>query len=657
MNKIMMKFRNIKAKLIISFAIVLIIPAIIIGTLSYLEAEKAVEKEILNGIDQNIKLVNSGIDNAIMPKKHDATYFAESITSDNYQGDSSPALRKRLDQYAKLHPETASIFVGTTSGLMIQEPKLTLAADFDPRTRDWYKGAMENKGKPVVSDPHVTASTGDMVVTISQTTKDGSGVLAINLNLSHIQEIVGQVEIGKAGYALLLDNNKNFVAHPTSEIGAAAESFYDNMYTEDAGQFSYELDGNSKVMRFITNETTGWKIGGNLFHSEVTDAAAPILQKTALVIAIAIILGAIAIWFTILSIIRPLKDLQEHAQTVSQGDLTQQIVVQSNDAIGQLGHAFNDMQSSLRNLIIKVEHSAELVAATSEELSSSAEQTSAATEMVATSIEEVAKSAEKQTDGVDANAQALAEVAIGVTRIADHSSKISELSYLATTQAEIGGQSVTDTVNQMKSIHDSVVESNNKINSLSERSKEVRSILNVITGISEQTNLLALNAAIEAARAGEHGKGFAVVADEVRKLAEQSQQSAKEIYEIIIRIQDETESSVQIMARVTDDVDTGVKISNEAIEKFHQIVQSMREITPQMEEISATAEQVSASVQETTNIANEIAIIAQGNAATSEEVAASAEEQLASMDEISSSAHSLANMADELKELISKFKY
>lgn len=657
MNKTMMKFRNIKVKLIISFAIVLIIPAIIIGTLSYLEAEKAVEKEILNGINQNINLVNSGIDNAILPKKHDATYFAESITSDNYEGDSSPALRKRLDQYAKLHPETASIFVGTTSGLMIQEPKLKLAADFDPRTREWYKNAMENKGKAVVSDPHVTASTGDMVVTISQTTKDGSGVLAVNLNLTHLQGIVGQVEIGKAGYALLLDNNKNFVAHPTSEIGSAAESFYDKMYTEDAGQFSYELNGDSKVMSFITNETTGWKIAGNLFQSEVTDAAAPILKKTAMVIAISIILGAIAIWFTILSIIKPLKDMQVHAQTISAGDLTQQIVVQSNDAIGQLGHAFNNMQSSLRNLITKVEHSAELVAATSEELSSSAEQTSAATQMVATSIEEVARSAEKQTDGVDANAQALGEVAIGVTRIADHSSKISELSYLATTQAEIGGQSVTDTVNQMKSIHDSVVESNNKINSLSERSKEVRSILNVITSISEQTNLLALNAAIEAARAGEHGKGFAVVADEVRKLAEQSQHSAKEIYEIIIRIQDETESSVEIMARVTDDVDTGVKISNEAIEKFHEIVQSMREITPQMEEISATAEQVSASVQETTNIANEIAIIAQSNAATSQEVAASAEEQLASMDEISSSAHSLANMADELKELISKFKY
>ncbi|WP_395940839.1 methyl-accepting chemotaxis protein [Bacillus sp. FJAT-22090] len=262
-----------------------------------------------------------------------------------------------------------------------------------------------------------------------------------------------------------------------------------------------------------------------------------------------------------------------------------------------------------------------------------------------------------QTNSVDSNAQSLAEISVGVTRISDYATKVSELSYEATTQAELGGQAITNTVNQMSSIHTSVIESNTKINSLSIRSQEVRSILNVITGIADQTNLLALNAAIEAARAGESGKGFAVVADEVRKLAEQSQQSAKDIHQIILGIQEDTENSVQIMARVTEDVLAGVEVSNDAIKKFQLIVQSMKEITPQMEDVSATAQQVSASVQETSHIANDIAILAQGNAATSEEVAASAEEQLASMEEISASAQSLSSMAQELKDIISQFKY
>ena len=216
--------------------------------------------------------------------------------------------------------------------------------------------------------------------------------------------------------------------------------------------------------------------------------------------------------------------------------------------------------------------------------------------------------------------------------------KVSELSHHTTTQAEEGGKAVTNTVNQMNSIHESIMESNAMIKSLYERSKDISSILDVITGIADQTNLLALNAAIEAARAGEHGKGFAVVADEVRKLAEQSQQSAKEISEIVQGIQKDTESSVQLMTRVTGDVQAGVQVSNEAIEKFNQILQSTKEITPQMEDVSATAQQMSASVQEVTSIANELAVIAKGNATTSEEVAASSEEQLASMEEISASA-------------------
>ncbi|WP_313893976.1 methyl-accepting chemotaxis protein [Psychrobacillus sp.] len=657
MKKRFMLFKSLKGKLISSFSLMLIIPSIIIGTLSYTTAKEAVSTEIISGIEQNINLLSSTIDNTITTKMYDVNILAEKVTSSQYMSESSPDVRKQFVQYSLLHPESEAVYLGTNTGLFILEPAAPLPDGYDPRERDWYKDAIAQKGKAIISDPYVSASTKNIVVTISQTTKDGSGVIAIDIALNHIQQLVNQVKIGDTGYALLLDGQKNFLAHPTAEIGSAADGFYDKMYKQSNGEFGYSIDGQDKIMDFITNELTGWKIGANVFVSEINEAAAPILQKTIIVILVAFLIGSAAIFFIIKSIIQPIKMLQEKAITISNGDLTQQITIQSDDEIGHLGQAFNDMQQNLRNLIQKVEQNAELVASSSEQLSASAEQTSSATEMVATSIQEVARSAEKQTDAVDTNAQSLAEVSKGVSRIAEHSLKVSELTYETTTQAEIGGQAVTNTVNQMTSIHASVIESNTKINSLSERSKEVRSILNVITGIAEQTNLLALNAAIEAARAGEHGKGFAVVADEVRKLAEQSQQSAKEIHEIVIGIQEDTESSVQIMEQVTNDVQSGVEISNEAIDKFNLIVQSMKAITPQMEEVSATAQQVSAAIQETTVSANDIAIIAQGNAATSEEVAASAEEQLASMEEISSSAQALSFMADELKELLSQFKY
>jgi len=209
----------------------------------------------------------------------------------------------------------------------------------------------------------------------------------------------------------------------------------------------------------------------------------------------------------------------------------------------------------------------------------------------------------------------------------------------------------------MQSIHVSVTESNQKIQTLHERSQQITSILDVITGIADQTNLLALNAAIEAARAGEHGKGFAVVADEVKKLAEQSQTSAKQIFELIHSIQLETEQSVTIMAKVSEDVQNGLQVSDEAISKFQVILTSMNDIMPKMNEVSSASDQMSASVQEVAAITEDLAFSAQGNATASEDVAASTEEQLASMEEINASAQALAHMADELKQLISQFNY
>ncbi|WP_102273686.1 methyl-accepting chemotaxis protein [Cytobacillus massiliigabonensis] len=650
-------FRNIKTKLIAAFALILIIPAISIGSIAYITARDAVEHQVLDGIAESLDLLNLTIDDTLQPKVHDVKFLSESVTSLLYEGASSPDIREKLEQYVQLHPEALSMYVGTDEGLFIREPKVKMPDDYDPRKRDWYKESIEKKGEVVISAPYIAASTGDMVVTVSKTTKDGSGVLGVDIRLSYLQELTKQIKVGEEGYALILDENKKFIAHPTNSAGdEAKEGFYNKMFEQEEDQFDYVLDGKNKVMNFVTNEMTGWKIGGSLYTAEISAAAAPIFQKTILVIAVALVIGAFVVLFIIKSIIKPIKELKETAITISKGDLTQHVAVESNDEIGQLGMAFNDMQKSLSVLVQEVGQHAEQVSASAEELTASAEQTANATEQVAASIQEVASSAEKQTDGVEQIAKVLAGASENAVLIASHSMKVSELSNHTTVQAEMGGQAVTNTVAQMNSIHDSVKESNKMITSLHERSKEVRSILDVITGISEQTNLLALNAAIEAARAGEHGKGFAVVADEVRKLAEQSQSSAGQINEIIQGIQRDTESSVQIMARVTDDVQTGVEVSHEAIEKFNLILQSTKEVTPQMEDISATAQQMSAAIQEITSTANEMSAIAQGNAAMSEEVAASSEEQLATMEDISVSAKSLSSMSEELNTLISKFK-
>jgi methyl-accepting chemotaxis protein len=353
----------------------------------------------------------------------------------------------------------------------------------------------------------------------------------------------------------------------------------------------------------------------------------------------------------------PIVKLNEITRKVASGDLNiEKLQIKSKDELYQLNESFEQMAHNLREMIGGIAANSEQVAASAEQLNASAEQSSRAAETVASAIQEIAGGAEATTLKLDNNSKSLQEVLQGILRISQSSSNVSELSRKTTMEAEEGGRFVEQNLSQMKFIHESVTRSNEVISTLSERSKEIGQILDAISSIADQTNLLALNAAIEAARAGEHGKGFAVVADEVRKLAEQSQQSAKSIAHLIGMVQKDTEESVTIMNEVTENAKNGVEISEETSKKFAQILSSTRNITPQIEEVTATVQQISANIEEISGSADEISTLAQANALSSEEVAASTEEQLASMEEIDSSAQALASMAEELKVLVNKFK-
>ncbi|MBU7592769.1 methyl-accepting chemotaxis protein [Metabacillus halosaccharovorans] len=650
---------KIKHKLFIAFALILIIPSVTVGLLAYNSAKKEISEELLATAEENVILLNSNIDSTISPKVHDANFFSGEINSDMYgDGSTNSVVGQKLSQYIELHPEVQAVYIGTADGKMITSPKLELPSDYDPRDRPWYKEAEANKQEIAITSPYTDASTGEMVVTITKFLNDGSGVIGIDLSISKLEETVKELVIGHQGYAILLDDNKNFIVHPNNPTGEQAkEDFYNNLYSKESGSFHYVLKNEDKELHFETNKLTGWKVAGTFYSEEVNFSTQPILITTLIVIGISIILGGMAVVIIVLSITRRLNDLSKKAKKIDEGDLTESIEITSKDEIGDLANTFSNMQNSLRKLLIKLGDSSNQLAASSEELTASAEQTSQAVDQVSSAIVEVASSAESQTINIDRNVEAVSEISKGSSLIASNTLAVTELTRSTTSKAEEGEISVSNTVNQMNSISQAVNESNKMINSLSIRSKEIGVILEVIKSISEQTNLLALNASIEAARAGDAGKGFAVVAEEVKKLATQSQESAKQINTLISDIQHDTENTVSIMLKVTDSVNDGLSVSEEAIQKFRDILLSMRDISPQIESISSTAQQMSASLQEVEVSTNVVADSAKSNAAAAEEVAATTEEQLASMEEISSSAKSLSVMAEDLQNLISSYKY
>ncbi|HHY73307.1 MAG TPA: methyl-accepting chemotaxis protein [Bacillus bacterium] len=382
------------------------------------------------------------------------------------------------------------------------------------------------------------------------------------------------------------------------------------------------------------------------------------VKKLFLILGVlAILLGLVIAYFIGRSISKPIVMLSKAAEQIASGNLSlDNINVKNRDEIGDLATSFNQMAKNLRNVIHQVGSSAAQVAATSEELTASAEQTGKATEQIAATMQEMATGAEKQVRKVEDTSAALNEVSTGIQHIATNANIVSTSAIETSDKAAEGNLALQTAVKQMNSINQTVMGLSEMIRGLSERSKEIGNINNVITDIAAQTNLLALNAAIEAARAAEHGRGFSVVAEEVRKLAEQSAQSAQQISQLISIIQKETENAVVSMESAATEVAEGIIIVDSAGKKFDEIQLSINEVTNQIQEVSTSAEEVSAGSEQVVASTKAITEIAEESASGTQNVAAAAEEQLASMEEITASASALSNMAEELQALINKFK-
>lgn len=372
-------------------------------------------------------------------------------------------------------------------------------------------------------------------------------------------------------------------------------------------------------------------------------------------LVMAVLASMIVYWFTH-KMKKRLANIANALEMAGNGEFTAKINDRSRDELGSLSASYNQMAENLKKMVHEVIFTTEQLASSSEQLTASSEQTSIATETITKSIQQVANGAEHSTTSVQESSLALDEVAKGIHSIAENASVVSEVSIQAVEKAKEGGMFVSNTVNQIDRINRSVTASGKIIKSLEHRSQEIEKITKAITDIANQTNLLALNAAIEAARAGEHGKGFAVVADEVRKLAEQSQQSSSQISALIKTIQEDMEQSNESIEQVSVDVKEGLAIVNQTSENFKEILDYMGRLTEQTNDMAATSEQISASTQEVSATVSGIINISEKTSMHSQNVAASAEEQLASMEEIAASATALSNLADDLKELVSKFK-
>ncbi len=357
-------------------------------------------------------------------------------------------------------------------------------------------------------------------------------------------------------------------------------------------------------------------------------------------------------------IANPLREAVALIVQVADGNLAiEELRSKSKDEVGHMSITFNRMVTSLRSLIMQVSESSEKVAASSEELLAITEENTSASNQIALSISKVASGTESQTFAVNETSSAIEQISASIQQVSASSNNVDILTIKTSTATSEGQGAVKLAVDQMDKVSQVTEEVQKAVNNVAQSSEKIKDIINVISSIADQTNLLALNAAIEAARAGEQGRGFAVVAEEVRKLAEQSQQAANEITSLINMNQENIDNAVIKMNAGAINVKVGVETVHTAGNAFNQIAHLVNEVSTQVQEISKKIREMAKGSEQIVHSSNKVDTISKDMAVQVQTVSASMQEQSASMEQIASSSQVLATMAQELQNSVIKFKF
>lgn len=411
--------------------------------------------------------------------------------------------------------------------------------------------------------------------------------------------------------------------------------------------FSPIKDGNGEMIALL-----GIDYSADYINTIIRDS----VIKQIAITAIGLVLLLALLYIGIGQLLKPLEKVVIVANQVANGELNNVDLEITNDEIGKLSQSIEIMVSNLQHVILNIRNTSNHVSSATNQLTVNATGSYNSSTQIAKDMERITQNAEDSLIITEETAAAMEETAFGIQQIAESANTAAESSITASQASEHGDNVVQQVIAQMQLINESVEQIGKTINGLHVNTNKISDIVSIITAIADQTNLLALNAAIEAARAGEHGKGFAVVADEVRRLAEQSSESATEIYKLISTIQSDSNASIVVMEKGKEDVKVGMDYTNEVGTIFKKILTSSEEVANQIREISAASQQISASSEEITASVTNIKKASEQSSEFSSNVSQSTQEQLTTMQEVKDASSSLGQTAEELQALVAKFK-
>ncbi len=556
--------------------------------------------------------------------------------------------------------------------------------------REYFKKVVETQ-KPYISEPLISRTTGKQSITVAVPVLQSGKMIGVVFGTHSAEKllpVIKTIKFKAKGYGALLDDSGIYLVHPTrpelngkmnlrtGEIAdevkktlganAAIDSALKNGFEQVAAKgerlrFPYKAtNGASQIGSLNVIPLPGGQRWVLLLTTSRADATSETsaLSKILLGLALGSLVLALLVtfWFSG-SFVRPIIRITAIAKDIAAGNLkTIQKTITDQSEFGQLSDSIILMNQNLRKLVQQVQTQSHQLAASSEELTAGAHQSADAANLVAASITEMAKGAEAQVAAVNETSEVVQQISATIDKLSLTAREMAELAVKAVEATGDGQQAVNRAVTQMGSVGEGAKKAHAAAGDLENGSRQIEEIVGLISNIAGQTNLLALNAAIEAARAGEQGRGFAVVAEEVRKLAEQSENAAQQIKEIIGVNNTNIHNVVQAIGEASANIDQGVSLVNTAGSGFTAIGEGVNEVAGRVNGMTQAFKDLDAGSKRIVESIRSVETISRSAAGEAQSVSAATEEQSASTEEIASSSQSLATLAGELQEAVSKFQ-
>ncbi|HDO1327743.1 TPA: methyl-accepting chemotaxis protein [Aeromonas veronii] len=539
-------------------------------------------------------------------------------------------------QQAQVSGRFQLTYFGESSGKMNDSDPSINRDGYDPRSRGWYQEAM-SKGGLIVTKPYLDVAYNIMVVTLAQPVS--GGVVGGDLSIASLVEDVTKMQLPADGFAIMMHKDGTIIAYKDAAKAMKPASEIDNDLTnalieqskssKDLVPAYFDNEGRDKLLWAVDIPDTDWELV-LVLDKAALEAPLSSLLMTQLGMALLVLVGSIlAISWLVSMLLGPLTKVSQALARIADGngDLTQRIKIDANDEVGQLANSFNRFVGSQHQLIGNIRQLAN-------ELNADAER-SLVTNQAA--VDEL----QRQQQEVTMVATAVTEMASATMEIAGNAENTAAAAQQSAQSSEQGKMLVNKTRQSINGLAEEVGQATEVIGELSRHAQAITSILSTIQGIAEQTNLLALNAAIEAARAGEQGRGFAVVADEVRVLSRRTQDSTQQIQSTIETLQQTTARAVSLMQ-------TSQGLADNSVQDADQAVRALEEITSAISLISDMAGQIATAAEEQTQVTGEITQNTTAIKDVSDEITAAAMRDL-------DQAHSLKGRAADLNQQVSTF--